>query len=94
MEMDDCWGLFLNTMMELLRARLRKNAMQIIEPNRGVAAEELMKIGPSLIREFAQMTIVEDYRQTLFDDQLARLRPCPASLGEMRQVDCSFDHVL
>jgi len=94
MEMDESWGLFLNTAMEQLRAKLRKNAMQIVEQNRALAAEELMRIGPDLIREFAQLTIVEDYRQTLFDDQFARLRPCPASLGEKRQSDCYFDHVL
>lgn len=94
MEMDESWGLFLNTAMEQLRAKLRKNAMQIVEQNRALAAEELMKIGPNLIREFAQLTIVEDYRQTLFDDQLVRLRPCLASLEVKRQADCYFDHVL
>jgi hypothetical protein len=93
MEMDDSWGLFLNTVIEQLRAKMKKNAIQIVEPNRAIAAEELMKIGPDLIREFAQMTIVEDYRQTLFDDHLVRLRPRPASLDEMMLADCLFDAV-
>jgi len=91
MEMDDSWGLFLNTVMEQLRAKMRKNAIQIVEPNRSIAAEALMSIGPDLIREFARMTIVEDYRYTLFDDELVRIRPRPASLDEMTLTECFFD---
>jgi len=50
-----------------------------------------MSIGPDLIREFARMTIVEDYRYTLFDDELVRIRPRPASLDEMTLTECFFD---
>jgi len=72
MEMDEAWCLFLNTVMDQLRAKMKKSALQIIESNRSIAAAELMKIGPSLIREFAQMMIVEDYRHTIFNDHYVK----------------------
>jgi hypothetical protein len=69
---------------------MSKNAMQVVESNRGIAAELLMQVGPALIREFARMAIVEDYRSTLFDDQLIKIRPRPATIEEMTLADCFF----
>ncbi|HEY9054606.1 MAG TPA: hypothetical protein VIO60_07280, partial [Rectinemataceae bacterium] len=70
-ELDDSWALFLNTVVQQLRAKMKKNALQVVDANRVLAAEALMKVGPDLIREFARMAIIEDYRHTLFDDRMA-----------------------
>ena len=57
--MDPVWGIFLNSMVEYVRHRMRRGARQECK-SRCAAGEALMKIGPDLVREFTAMIVLSE----------------------------------
>jgi len=88
---DETRDLFITIMLEYVRSQMTKNALQIVESNRTVAAEALMAIGPGSIREFVTDTIIADYRLTLFDNSVAKQSWKPVSLSAKTLAECYFD---
>jgi hypothetical protein len=68
-ELDTVWGIFLNSMVEYVRSRIRQGAGQESESKK-VASEALMKIGPDLIREFTAMIALSDFNHCSDGDNL------------------------
>lgn len=90
---EEVRDLFLDTMIEHVRSKMKKNALQIVEANRTVVAEALMKIGPDSIRAIVADKIVADYRLTLFDQSVAKESWRPVPLSAKTLAECYFDTI-
>lgn len=90
---EEVRDIFLKTMMEYVRSRIKKNTLQIIESNRAIAAEALMQISPDSLRDYVTMVIVADYKSTLFDNCLAKQSWRPVSLSATTLAECYFDPI-
>ena len=90
---NDTRDLFLTMMLEYVQSQMTKNALQIVESNRMVAAEALMKIGPGSIRAFVTDKIIADYRLTLFDNSVATESWRPVPLSAKNLAECYFDAI-
>lgn len=91
--LDETQNLFLTMVLEYVQSQMTKNALQIVESNRMIAAEALMKIGPSSIRAFVTDKIIADYRLTLFDNSVAKESWKPVSLSANSLAECYFDTI-
>lgn len=90
---EEVRDLFLDTMIEHVRSRMKKNAFQIIASNRAIAAEALMQISPESLREYVTNVIVADYQSTLFDNSLAKQSWRPVPLSATTLAECYFDAI-
>lgn len=90
---DQTRDLFLTMVLEYVQSQITKNALQIVESNRMVAAEALMKIGPESIRAFVTDKIIADYRLTLFDHSVAKESWRPVPLSAKTIAECYFDAI-
>jgi len=90
---DETRDLFLTMMLEYVKSQMTKNALQIVESNRMVVAEALMKIGPDSIRAFVTDKIVADYRLTLFDHSVAKESWRLVPLSAKTLAECYFDAI-
>lgn len=84
------WDMFLNMMMEQTLSSVTRGGVQLIETNRGIVLEALMRIGPDDIREKVRVAIIENYCKDLFDNQIISVRPRPLSLEEVSLAECFF----
>ena len=91
--LDEAQNLFLTMVLEYVQSQMAKNALQIVESNRMVVTEALMKIGPSSIRAFVTDKIIADYRLTLFDNSVAKESWKPVSLSAKTLAECYFDAI-
>jgi hypothetical protein len=91
--LDETQNLFLTMVLEYVQSQMTKNALQIVESNRTVVVEALMKIGPDSIRAFVTDKIIADYRLTLFDNSVAKESWRAVPLSAKTLAECYFDTI-